>query len=311
MEFPFDLSISDPTIQRIGATLLTLLVAFLLTRLGQRLVPRYIEDPARSYRTYKFIGRVAALITFVLIVALWSPGLKDLLTVLTVIGAGLAIAMREVLLSLVGWMNIALRTPYRQGERVELNGIRGDVIDIRLLHSTLMEIGGWVDADQSTGRLVHVPNSWVFLHPVYNYTHGFRFIWNEISITVTFRSDWQAAREIMLSLATVSAEIVEQQAKEEIRRMAREYLIHYSILTPFVYVRLANNGIRLTLRYLCEARKRRGTEHALTVSILSEIKQHGGIELAYPMLGISHIDTPQFGPTPDSTPPSDGTPGDR
>lgn len=295
MPLPFEVSLSDPLIRRLGATLFILLLAYFLTRLGKRVVPRYVDEPARRYRAVKLVGRLATLMTFITIVALWSAGLNDFVTVLTVIGAGLVLAMREVLLSFVGWLNIVLRAPFRQGERIEINGVRGDVVDVRLFHSTMMEVGGWVDADQSTGRLVHIPNSWVYLYPVYNYTRGFGFIWNEISVTVTFRSDWQAAREIMLSLAQTSADIIAQQAKDEIRRMSREYLIHFSILTPFVYVRITGNGIRLTLRYLCEARKRRGTEHALSISILDAFKEHGGIELAYAMVGVAPFDTPQFG----------------
>lgn len=305
MELPFDLALTDPAIQRLAFTLLLILLAYVLTRVGKRVVPRYVDDPARRYRAQRLIVRLVASVAVVSIILLWSPGQRDVLTVLTVIGAGVALALREVLLSLVGWLHLVMRAPYRQGERIEVNGVRGDVIDVRMLHSTMMEIGGWVDAEQSTGRLVHVPNSWVFLYPVYNYTRGFRFIWNEIAVTVTFRSDWKAAREIMLSLAQVSADIVEQQAKEELRRMSRDYLVHFSILTPFVYVRLVDNGVRLTLRYLCEARKRRGTEHALTISMLDAFKEHGSIELAYPMVGLSKFETPQFGPLPgDALPPA-------
>jgi small-conductance mechanosensitive channel len=210
--------------------------------------------------------------------------------------------MRETLMSFFGWSYIAIRTPYKAGDRIELAGVCGDVIDVRLLHTTLMEIRGWVDADQSTGRLVHVPNSAIFLHTVYNYTRGFHFIWNELPITVTFRSDWQAAQNIMTELASESAAIVEQQVREEIKAMAQEYLIFYNILTPFVYVRIVENGIRLTLRYLCAARKRRGTEHALTINILQRFKQHGDIELAYPQLGITHNAPNQFFPPPSASP---------
>lgn len=303
---PFDLDlgqldIGDPTVRRTVLTALVLVTMYVVIRVGQRIAVRYLEAPEVRYRTTKRIGRAGGLLTLLAIISIWSPGVQDALTVLTIIGAGLAIAMREALLSLVGWINLAIRAPYRQGDRIEVNGVRGDVVDIRLFHSTLMEIGGWVHADQSTGRLVHIPNGWVFQHEVYNYTRGFGFIWNELPVTVTFRSDWEAAREIILSLAQESAAIVEQQAAREIRQMSREYLVHYSILTPFVYVHIAENGIRLTLRYLCEARKRRGTDHAITLSLLRALQEHGGIELAYPMVGVSHLEPPQFGPLPGPT----------
>jgi small-conductance mechanosensitive channel len=170
------------------------------------------------------------------------------------------------------------------------------VIDIRLFHSTLMEIGGWVNADQSTGRIVHIPNAWLYQFATYNYTRGFGFVWNEIPFTVTFRSDWRAAREIMLELASETADIVEHQVKREMRRIAHEYLIHYSILTPFVYVKVIENGVHLSLRYLTEVRKRRGTEHALTMGILDAFREHGQIELAYATNSLATYDSPQFGP---------------
>lgn len=288
----------DPTVQDVVFSVLIIVAAFVLSRALQRLVPRYVDEPERRYRAAKVIGRTVAFVAAIAILTLWSIGEADVITLLTVIGAGLAIALREVLLSFVGWVNVVLRTPYKQGDRVEINGVKGDVIDIRVLHTTLMEIGNWAMGDQSTGRIVHIPNAWLYQHGVYNYTRGFGFIWNEISFTLTFRSDWAAARELILDLASESSEIVEQQVKQEIQRMSREYLIHYSILTPFVYVKVVPDGVRLTLRYLCEARKRRGTEHALTMGILEAFRANGSIELAYSMRGIASLDTPQFGPFP-------------
>lgn len=287
--------------EAILVTLLIIVVAFVLTHLLRRLVPGYIDEPERRYRANKLAGRLVGLAAALAIVFVWSSGQgPGVVTILTVIGAGLAIAMREVLLSFAAWINIVLRSPFEQGDRISVNGVQGDVIDIRLLHSTLMEIGGWVHADQSTGRIVHFPNSWLYQFGVYNYTSGFGFVWNEIPFTVTFRSDWKAAREIILGLASETADIVEQQVKQEIRRMSREFLIHYSILTPFVYVRVTQNGVLLTLRYLTEVRKRRGTEHALTIAILEAFKENGNIELAYGMSGVVNFETPQFGPLPRS-----------
>ena len=286
---------------RLLEALVVVVVIFIFVQVVKRLVRRYVEDPERQFRAGKYIGRTGGMLALLLVVGVVFGSVSQLITVLTIVGAGLAIAMRETLMSLFGWGYIVLRAPYRAGDRIEINGIQGDVIDVRLIHTILMEIGGWVEADQSTGRLVRIPNSAIFLHGVYNYTQAFHFIWNELYVTVTFRSDWKAAQDIMLDLAGESAAIVEQQVRKEIKEMAQEYLIFYNILTPFVYVRIVENGIRLTLRYLCEARKRRGTEHALTISMLDKFKEHGGIELAYPALSVSRYDSPQFGPPPDTS----------
>lgn len=304
MQFFQDFVLNDPIIQRLLIAFGLALLIFLVIQLIKRLIGRYIDDPERQFRIARLVSRLGGVVILVLFIGAVFDTTRDLFTLLTVVGAGLAIAMREALMSIFAWGYITVHTPYRPGDRIEINGVRGDVIDVRIVHTILMEIGSWVDADQSTGRIVHVPNAWVFLHGAKNYTRGFHFIWNEIMLTVTFRSDWKAAREILLSFAEESAAIVEQEARQEIKRMAREYLVFYSILTPFVYVRLADNGVRLTLRYLCEARKRRGTEHAITVSLLDAFKEHGNIELAHPAVHVSQYESPQFGPIP--TGPFDG-----
>jgi small-conductance mechanosensitive channel len=293
---PFDLDIQDEMFQRVLLVLAVSVAVVILVKIGQRVAKKYISEPARLYHTSRFLSRTGGVVIAVILLSALSPGLGDLVTILTVIGAGLAIAMREVLLNLAGWLYITLMSAYKQGERIEINNIHGDVVDIRLMRTTVMEIRGWVDADQSTGRLTHLPNGWVLMHATYNYSRGFKFIWNELSITLTFRSDWEKARDIMAELAEESAVLVEQQAAAEIRQMSREFLVHYSILTPFVYVRVVDNGVRLTLRYLCDVRKRRGTEHAITVSILHAFKQTENIEFAYPALNLARYDGPQFGP---------------
>lgn len=279
-----------------------LVLAFVVVRISNRISSKYLESPERVYRSTKSVRRMVLFLAIVSIALVWSPGFGDLLTLLTVIGAGMAIALREVLLSIGGWASVTLMGSYKEGDRIEINGVAGDVIDVRVLRTSLMEIGGWVDADQSTGRIVHIPNSWIFLYPVYNFTRSFAFIWNEIPVTVTFRSNWRAAREIMMKYAEESAAIVEQQAREEIKQVSQEFLIHYSILTPFVYVRIVPDGVQLTLRYLCEARKRRGSEHALNLMMLEDFRAHPEIELAHPTLAMRPPDARQFDDLPGKDP---------
>ncbi len=275
-----------------------ILIAFIIVQVSYRLSRKYIHSPERIYRSTKSVRRLVVFLAVVSIAMVWSPGFGDLLTILTVIGAGMAIALREVLLSIGGWARIKLMGSFKEGDRIEINGVSGDVIDIRVLRTSLMEIRGWVDADQSTGRIVHIPNSWIYLYALYNYTRSFKFIWNEIPVTVTFRSNWRAARDIMMKYAEESAAIVEQQARKEIQEIDREFLIHYSILTPFVYVRIVPDGVQLTLRYLCEARMRRGTEHALNLMMLDDFRVHPDIELAHHALNMRPPDARQFNDLP-------------
>ena len=298
IDLPSEMAIPREYVYRAIGIIVALILIFVFVRVAQRIARRYVADPTRLFVVNRNIRRAGGVIALSMFLILLSPDARGLLAVLTVIGAGLAIALREALLSVAGWARLALISEYKIGERIEVNQVRGDVIDIRVLRTTLMEIGGWVAGDQSTGRIVHIPNSWLFQFGVYNYTRGFKYIWNEMSFTVTYRSDWRAAREFMEEFAEESSGIVSQDAEKQIRKMSSEFLIHYGILTPFVYVNTDANGVKLTLRYLCEAQKRRGTQHAFTVQLLDAFRSHPNIELAYPVTSVSLPDTVQFGPVP-------------
>jgi hypothetical protein len=126
-----DLPIKNVTVLRLIYSVAVIIAAVVLVRLGRQLIGRYVDDPERRYRLSTYVGRGSALLGVLLIVLIWSPGLHSISTVLTVIGAGFAIALRETLLSFAGWMQIATRSPYSQGDRVEVGDVKGDVVDIR------------------------------------------------------------------------------------------------------------------------------------------------------------------------------------
>ncbi|GAB5521520.1 MAG: mechanosensitive ion channel [Rhodothermales bacterium] len=284
-------NLGEGTVGTLAQVVLIFIGTIVLMRIGRRLVDRFVADPSRRYQAGRTVRTTSLIIGFLLIVLTLAPDTDGFLSFFTVIGAGLAIALREVLLSVAGWIKLSVMNTYKIGDRIEINGVKGDVLDIRVLRTTMMEVGGWVGADQSTGRLVHVPNSWVFSEACYNYTRGFSFVWHEMSVVVTFQSDYEAARQILLDLAEPTTEAAEQEAAKALTSISSQYLIHYSIMTPFVYVDVVENGVRLTLRFLSEVRKRRGMQHAITLSLLKAFEEHERIELAYPMLGISSYDS--------------------
>jgi small-conductance mechanosensitive channel len=167
------------------------------------------------------------------------------------------------------------------GDRIQIGPHAGDVIDMRLFQFTLNEIGNWVDADQSTGRIIHIPNGRIFTDSIANYDRGFKYIWNEVPVVVTFESDWRKAKEILLGIALKHAEHLTAQAEEDLLTASRQYLINYRKLTPIVYTKAVDSGVQLTIRYLIEPRKRRGTEHAIWEEILMEFAAQPDVDLAY------------------------------
>ncbi|WP_022835587.1 mechanosensitive ion channel family protein [Salisaeta longa] len=276
------LPLNATLIYRLVVTAAVLGAAYGLIRLGHRLIKRYVHDATHRYQAAKWVRRGTVLLAAVFTIALWSPSASGVFTLLTIIGAGLAVALRDVLLSLVGGVRLSWHVPFAHGDRIEVNGVRGDVVDIGPLQTAVMEVGEWVAADQSTGRIVHIPNSWLFVHAVKNYTDGFDFIWNEVSVVVTFQSDWRAARGIVEEVAEELLPDVTREAREQLQAVTRDYLVRYRVLTPYVYVDMVDHGVRLTLRHLTHTRGRRNLRHGLTIELLERFETHPNIAIAYP-----------------------------
>lgn len=198
------------------------------------------------------------------------------------LSAGIAIALKDPIVNLVGWAFIMIRKPFEVGDRIEIDNVAGDVIDVRIFQFTIMEIGNWVDADQSTGRMVHVPNGKVFTDVQANFSTGFNYIWNELGVLVTFESDWKKAKEILTKIINHNAENLTSEVQKKIKETSRKYMIFYSVLTPTVYTSVKDIGVMLTMRYLCDVRKRRSTAQQIWEDILIEFAKHDDISFAYP-----------------------------
>jgi small-conductance mechanosensitive channel len=145
-----------------------------------------------------------------------------------------------------------------------------------------MEIGNWVDADQSTGRVLHIPNRKVFSENIANYTKGFTFLWHEVPVIITFESDWRKGKTILEKIAVRHTVQLTPKIERRIKNAAKSYLIYYKNLTPIVYTKVVDHGVMLTIRYLSDPRKRRGTEQAIWEEILDAFAQEPTLDFAYP-----------------------------
>ena len=277
---------------RIDAVVLTKVLctvaALILTYLGMliafRIISRKVEDVNRRHRARKAATYAATVVALLAVVLIWIEALPDidLTVIVSVTAAGLIIALADAILSVAGWLFILVRRPFSVGDRIRIGDLVGDVIDIRLFQTTLLEVGEWVSGEQSTFRLAHCPNNTLFRQPVWNYTSGFPFIWDELGVTVTFESDWRKARQIMLDRAVEGAQEAQLHAKSGLKELRKKYAIKYSTLTPAVYVTIADNGVKLTLRYLTGARERRTMQDNLSRGILENFEANGNINFAYP-----------------------------
>ena len=276
------LNISVRAAENIAYTIAALIVLFLLKEMTCRIVNRNVEDDKRRYHARKSITYVYGFFLILILGAIWFKGMTSLGTFLGLASAGLAVALHDTIANMAGFFFIEARKPFRVGDRVEIDGVQGDVIDIRLFQFSIVEVGNWVDADQSTGRIIHVPNSMAMRTPLANSHVGFEYIWNELPVLVTFESDWKKAKEILLVITRDNAENLSQGAQAQIREAAKKYLIVAGKLTPTVYTTVKDSGVMLTIRYLVNPRQRRGTEQKIWEEILDAFAAEPNIELAYP-----------------------------
>lgn len=271
-------------------------IAIVVILFGRVLILRIIDassvgDAESKYRARKVVNYSTTLIFLVTLAFIWIDAFQNLPTYLGLVSAGIAIALADVLKNMAGWAFILTRRPFQVGDRIEVTGLKGDVVDVRLFRFSLMEVGGWVDAEQSTGRLVHVPNGVVFNQPVHNYTEGFAFIWDELPVLVTFESDWKRAEELVREVLSDAAPDVESAAGTRIRETAHKYSIRVGTLTPTVYVSVRDSGVMLTARYLVETRTRRGRADRIWRGILDAFDAEPNVVLAYPTIRTHLSDT--------------------
>ncbi len=252
------------------------LVIVVLLRFTKKNLYNYVKTE-NWYKTKKLINVFGYILIIFLLGIVFSERLGGIATTLGFASAGIAFALREVITSVAGWIGILLGGFYRTGDRVQLGGIKGDVIDIGILRTTVMELGQWVDADLYNGRIVRIANSFVFSEPVFNYSADFPFLWDEIKIPIRYGSDYTMTKKILERAAHGIVGGYTEQAHAEWSKMMKKYIIENQSLTPIVTIETTDNWVEYTLRYVVDYKKRRSIKNELFTKILTDIDNTNGV----------------------------------
>jgi len=290
MEELIDKWLFDPVVGKILASALVVLFVVVFVRYTQRALGQYVEDSQRRYRLRKLVTIGGYVVALVLLSVVYSDKLSGLTVMFGVLGAGIAFALQEVIVSVAGWIALSFGRLYDVGDRIQLGGIRGDVIDIGVLRTTLMECGGWINGDQYNGRVVRVSNSFIFKEPVYNYSSDFPFLWDEIMIPVRYGSNYELARQgFQQVLDDITGEHA-RRLKGEWRKMTDKYMLENAQLEPMVSLRMDDNWAEYALRYVVDYKKRRSTKDKICTDILKLIEESDGqIQLGAPSFEVASI----------------------
>jgi small-conductance mechanosensitive channel len=285
--------LENPTVRGALISIVGVIVIAIIVRLLQRSSDRRIQQSDIRYRVRKLIGLFGYLTAFLYITLVFKDQLGHLTVAFGVAGAGIAFALQAVIASIAGWVAISLGHFYQVGDRVLLGSIKGDVVDIGVLRTTLMEIGDWVGSDLYNGRIVRITNDIVFKEPVFNYSGDFPFLWDELTIPVKYGGDRKLAKEIILKVAKEIVGDYALQALQSWQNMIKKYMLEHETVEPIVTLIANDNWMEYTLRYVVDYKRRRLAKDQLFTRILDEIDKTDG-RVAIASTTIHLVQTPTF-----------------
>lgn len=279
----------EDMLQRLAIILVSIFLILVIGYYIRKAISANVSDITNKYRARK----ATSIFGYILMIAIglfaFSDKLGNIGIALGLAGAGVAFALQEVITSFAGWISILLTGQIKVGQRVKIDTIAGDIIDIGVLKTTFMEIGDWVDGDLYNGRITAISNSFIFKLPIQNYSGDYPFLWDEINIPIRTSSDFSLARKVFTD---VTNEICGDYAKgsENIwEQMTNKYRIEKAKVEPMVTLKFDQNWITFTIRYVVDYRLRRKTKDLLFTRLLEEIaKNKGRIEIATSTLEVDY-----------------------
>jgi small-conductance mechanosensitive channel len=271
------------------------ILIFVLIGWIRRLLKKKLQDNSLKYKAQKGVEVIGYILVVLITITYFTGSIKDFGLAIGLLTAGITITLQELILSIAGSFYIFFVKVYKPGDRIEINGIKGDVIDVDSVYTTMMEIGEWISSDNYSGRIVKLSNAFVFKGPVYNYSQDFPFVWDEFNLPIRYGSDMELAKSIVISVAQ---EILSEYVKDSFsqwKEVVEKYYIEDSQVDPTLAITMTDNWMQFNLRYIVDYKKRRNTKHILNEEIGKRIQAtNGKVILASATFEIVKIPTLNF-----------------
>lgn len=273
--------LQHPVFVKLASIFILFVAIYFAVRILRNGASKLAKDNESKYKFRKLVSFLGYIIFFIGLMFIFNTKFSGIGTALGVAGAGIAFALQEVIVSVAGYITIFTGRFFKVGDRIKLGSVKGDVIDIGLLRTTLMEIGDWVNGDLYNGKMVRVANSFVFKDPVYNYSGDFPFLWDELIVPVKTNSDFKYTKELFEKILKEELGDFASKSQAAWDKMIGEYNIENAKVQPMVTMLFNENWITFTLRYVVDFKSRRITKSNLSEKILSAINaSNGKVEVA-------------------------------
>jgi len=287
----FSALLENPTVIKVAKLAMWILFIIFIIGFIRKTLKKRIEDISIRYKAQKGVEIIGyVLILFLILMAFTVDSMKDYTIIIGLFTAGITFTLQELILSIAGSFYIFFVRVYKPGDRIEINNIKGDVIDIDSIYTTIMEMGEWVSSDNYSGRIVKISNAFVFKGPIKNYSMDFPFVWDELNVLITYGSDTDMAKSIMMKSAIELLSDYTENSKTKWQEMVAHYYIENATLEPTIAMNLTDNWIQLNLRYITDYKLRRNTKNTLFQHIEQAIsKTNGKVNLASTTLQLLEI----------------------
>lgn len=266
--------LANPFMQRLLLIAIGLMVIFFISQLIKKGLNKTIKNTDHKYKSRKAVSILGYFLMIALVLFVYSDKLGNIGMALGLAGAGIAFALQEVIITLAGWLNIMISASVSVGQRVKIGDIKGDIIDIGVFKTTIMETGEWVNGDLYNGCIVTVSNSFIFKENVHNYSAEYPFLWDELTVPIRTESDYKKARIIFTEVLTQICGDYANNSENGWKQLATKYKVEEAQVQPMVTLQFDENWITFTLRYIVDYKKRRTTKDLIYTSLLDEIAKH-------------------------------------
>lgn len=267
IEFLKNWMLEHPLTTNILKYLVFVFIILSLISFLRRLLKKNLPNVSIRYKSQKGVEVLGYILILFLTISYFTGNIKDFTLAIGLLSAGITITLQELILSIAGSFYIFFVKVYKPGDRIEINGIKGDVIDIDSIYTTMMEIGEWTSSDNYSGRIVKLSNSFVFKGAIYNYSQDFPFVWDEFNLPIRYGSDIELAKKIIIDIAVETLSEYVAHSLSNWNEIVNKYYIEDAQVAPTIALTITDNWIQFNLRYIVDYKKRRHTKHVLNEKI--------------------------------------------
>lgn len=246
------------------ASIAVLVVFYLLKRIGMRVIQRLTTGRREftSNQAYQVTLNILEILVFIFI---FADYIKGLMTFISIISAAMTIALRDFILNFFCGVYIRFKKPFKVEDRIQIEDIKGDVMSMSTFSFEILEVSTKENNGQSTGIVIHYPNSVIFSKPVKNINKGFKYIWDEIIVKIALDSDLEKNKKeiykIVNNIDTIKS--IPKKMKNLINDVNSTNRIYFNNFDPIIYTKIVDDHIELIVRFLMHPKKARYIESVI------------------------------------------------